>query len=70
MNSQRWGKSKIKDWCKIKNKLKKHILPFNYMQTLYKNLHNLQVDSVEEYTKEFYQLMTCIDLNENEEQMV
>lgn len=48
----------------------KQIFPFNYMQTLYKNLHNLQVDSVEEYTKEFYQLMTCIDLNENEEQMV
>lgn len=40
------------------------------MQTFYNNLHNLQVDSVEEYTKEFYQLMTCIDLNENEEQMV
>jgi hypothetical protein len=45
--------------------------PFNYLQTLYKNLHNLrQVGSVDEYTEKFYELMARVDLQEKEEQMV
>ena len=41
------------------------------MQSLYKQLHNLkQRDSVEEYTEAFYQLVTWVDLNESEEQIV
>ena len=44
-------------------------LPFNYTQSLYKDLHNLkQEGSVEEYTEAFHQLVVRIDLNESEEQ--
>ena len=46
-------------------------LPFNYIQALYKDLHNLkQEGSVEEYTEAFHQLVVRVDLNESEEQMV
>ena len=67
----RRGKSKIQDWCKMKQKMRDQFLPFNYMQSLYKQLHNLrQHGSVEEYTEAFYQLVARVDLNESEEQMV
>ena len=46
-------------------------MPFNYMQSLYKQLHNLkQHGSVEECTEAFYQLVARVDLNESEEQVV
>ena len=55
----------------MKKKLYEKFLPFNYTQSLYKDLHNLkQEGSVEEYTEVFHQLVMRIDLNESEEQMV
>ena len=58
-------------WKKKKEKLEDQFLPFNYMQTLYKNLHNLKQDgSADEYTKALYQLVGRVDLNESEEKMV
>ena len=52
-------------------KLCEQFLPFNYIQALYKDLHNLkQEGSVEEYTEAFHQLVVRVDLNESEEQMV
>ena len=48
--------------------MRNQFLPFNYMQSSYKQLHNLkQHGSMEEYTKAFYQLVTQVDLNESEE---
>ncbi|KAG5534031.1 hypothetical protein RHGRI_022247 [Rhododendron griersonianum] len=67
----RRGKGKIREWEKMKKKLNEQFLPFNYMQNLYKNLHNLkQVGSVDEYTEAFHQLVARVDLNESEDQMV
>ncbi|KAG5550840.1 hypothetical protein RHGRI_009322 [Rhododendron griersonianum] len=49
-------------------KFNEQFLPFNYMQNLYKNLHNLkQVGSVDEYTEAFHQLVARVDLNESED---
>ena len=46
-------------------------VPFNYTQTLYKNLHNFkQVENVDDYTEAFYQLIVRVDFNESETQMV
>uniref|UniRef100_A0A2N9FIH3 Retrotransposon gag domain-containing protein n=1 Tax=Fagus sylvatica TaxID=28930 RepID=A0A2N9FIH3_FAGSY len=51
--SQIW-KEESQDWSKMKKKLQEQFLPFNYRQTLYKNLHNLrQVGSVDDYTEKF-----------------
>ena len=51
--------------------MRNQFLPFNYMQSLYKQLHNLkQHGSAEEYTEAFYQPVARVDLNESEEQMV
>jgi hypothetical protein len=67
----RFGKKKVQDWSKMKKKLQEQFLPFNYRQTLYKNLHNLrQVGSVDDYTEKFYELMARVNLQEDEEQIV
>ena len=71
ISRQRSGKVKIKSWEKMKKKLCEQFLPFNYTQSLYKDLHNLkQEGSVEQYTEAFHQLVVRVDLNESEEQMV
>ena len=71
ISRQRSGKVKIKSWEKMKKKLCEHFLPFNYTQSLYKDLHNLkQEGSVEEYMETFHQLVVRVDLKESEEQMV
>ena len=55
----------------MNKKIKEKSISFNYMQTLFKNLHNLQqVGSVDEYTKAFYQLIARVYLNESEERMM
>jgi hypothetical protein len=55
----------------MRKKLQEQFLPFNYIQSLYKSLHNLrQTGSVEEYAEAFYQLIARVDLNESEEQLV
>ena len=38
----RIGKRKIQDWCKMKQKMRNKFLPFNYMQSLYKQQHNFK----------------------------
>ena len=71
ISRQRSGKIKIKSWEKMKKNLREQFLPFNYTQSLCKDLHNLkQEGSVEEYTEAFHQLVVRVDLNESEEQMV
>lgn len=70
LTRQRRGKGKIKEWGEMKKKLNEQFLPFNYIQTLYKSLHNLkQSGSVEEYTEEFH-LLVRVELNESKDQRV
>ena len=47
-------------------------LPHNYMRTLYQQLHNLKqgTQSIDEYTREFYQLVARVDLADSEDQLV
>ena len=47
-------------------------LPHNYMRTLYQQLHNLRqgTQSIDEYTREFYQLVARVDLANSEDQLV
>ena len=62
ISRQRIGKVKIKSWEKMKKKLCEQFLPFNYTQSLYKDLHNLkQEGSVEEYMEAFHQLVVRVD---------
>ena len=65
----RMGKRKIQEWPKMKKALEKQFLPFNYMQSLYKNLNNLrQTSSMDDYNEKFYKLLLKLDLQETEEQ--
>uniref|UniRef100_A0A2N9FEZ1 Retrotransposon gag domain-containing protein n=1 Tax=Fagus sylvatica TaxID=28930 RepID=A0A2N9FEZ1_FAGSY len=65
------GKRKVQEWVKMKKELQKQFLAFNYMQTLYRNLHNLrQQSSMDDYTEKFYELNSRLDLQEFEEQQV
>ena len=47
-------------------------LPHNYMRTLYQQLHNLKqgMQSIDEYTREFYELVARVDLADSEDQLV
>ena len=65
------GKRKIQEWPKMKKALEKQFLPSNYMQSLYKNMHNLrQTSSVDNYNEKFYKLLSKMDLQETEEQQI
>uniref|UniRef100_A0A2N9ELD0 Protein kinase domain-containing protein n=1 Tax=Fagus sylvatica TaxID=28930 RepID=A0A2N9ELD0_FAGSY len=65
------GKRKVQEWVKMKKELQKQFLAFNYMQTLYRNLHNLrQQSSMDDYTEKFYELNLRLDLQEFEEKQV
>ena len=65
------GKRKIQEWPKMEKALEKQFLPFNYMQSLYKNMHNLrQTSSVDNYNERFYKLLSKMDLQETEEQQI
>lgn len=66
------GKEKIKTWSKMKTKLKGRFLPSSYLQDNFSQLHHLLQGSmsVEEYTREFEQLLLKCDLRESEEQTI
>ena len=58
----------------MKKKLKKQFLPFNYMQTLYKNLQDLKQMVVLKATRKhcinLYQLLDRVVWNESEDKMM
>ena len=66
----REGKGKIRTWEKMRSKLKSKFLPSHYLQDNFLKLHHLKQGSksVEEYTREFEQLLLKCDLKEDESQ--
>ena len=66
----RKGKSKIRSWDQMRDKLKDKFLPSHYLQDNYLKLHYLKqgTKSVEEYTREFEQLLLKCDLREDDSQ--
>ena len=61
------GKGKIRTWTKMRDKLKSKFLPSHNLQDNYLKLHNLRqgTKGVEEYTREFEQLLLKCDLRED-----
>ena len=68
----RLGKPKILSWEKLKSKLKKTFLPYNYDQLMFQRLHTLRqgTRSVAEYSTEFFLLLTRVDIQDSERQLV
>jgi len=64
------GKGKIITWAKMKDKLKSKFLPSHYIQDHYYKLHHFKqgTKSVEEYSREFEQLLLKCDLREDDAQ--
>nr|GEW93036.1 hypothetical protein [Tanacetum cinerariifolium] len=69
---ERRGKREIIGWDKMKKKLKENFLPFNYTQIMFQRLQNLRqgIKSVEEYTEEFYELVSRNEISDSEEELV
>lgn len=68
----RTGKEKITSWKKLQKCLHQSFLPQNYDRTMYTRLQNLRqgFHSVDEYTDEFYLLITLNEIFDNEIQLV
>jgi len=66
----RKGKGKIRTWEKMKSKLKSKFPPPHYLQDYFLKIHHLKqgCKSVEEYTREFEQLLLKCDLKVDESQ--
>ncbi|XP_026433502.1 uncharacterized protein LOC113330924 [Papaver somniferum] len=68
----RRGQAKIKSWENLKKHMRLAFLPHNYTRLIYQQLQNLKQGSklINDYTKEFYQLVARNDINETEEQLL
>lgn len=66
----RKGKGKVKTWRKMKKLLKEKFLPTYYVQETFSKFHNLKQGSksVEDYTREFEELMMKCDVREDDAQ--
>ena len=66
----RKGKGKIRTWTKMREKLRSKFLASHYLQDNYLKLHHLKqgTKSVEEYAREFEQLLLKCDLREDDSQ--
>lgn len=68
----RQGKQRITAWDKFIKYLRREFLPFNYSRILFQNLQALRQGprTVDDYSRDFYQLIARIDLRESDEQLV
>ncbi|KAL5810614.1 hypothetical protein ACOSQ4_027182 [Xanthoceras sorbifolium] len=68
----RMEKSKITDWEKMTRKMRAEFLPHNFQRLMYQKLQNLHqgLQTVDEYTTEFYQLLVHNDIQETQDQLV
>ncbi|KAG7570392.1 Retrotransposon gag domain [Arabidopsis thaliana x Arabidopsis arenosa] len=68
----RSGKPRILSWDKLNKKMRKTFLPFNYDQVMFQRLHMLRQgeDSVEKYSTQFFLLLTRVDLQDSDQQIV
>ncbi|CAA7012879.1 unnamed protein product [Microthlaspi erraticum] len=68
----REGKPRIASWEKLKKKMRKAFLPFNYSRTIYNRLQNLRqgARSVDDYATDFFSLLARNSLLETEDQLV
>ncbi|CAA0821472.1 F-box associated ubiquitination effector family protein, partial [Striga hermonthica] len=68
----RQGKSPIHSWVKFRECVEREFLPFNYDSLMYQQLHNLRQGSrsVDEYTDDFYRLLTRVELKETTNQLI
>ncbi|XP_026451046.1 uncharacterized protein LOC113351241 [Papaver somniferum] len=66
------GKTPISSWVRLEKCMRSALLPFNYTRELYIRLQNLRQGSrsIDEYTKEFYDLVTRSGITDTEEQLV
>ncbi|GFZ13820.1 hypothetical protein Acr_24g0000100 [Actinidia rufa] len=72
-NRDRRGIPRVSTWAEMKVKLDEKFLPLDYSQTLYQKFHQLHQrsgQSVADYTEQFYQLLSCVNLHETNDQLV
>lgn len=68
----REGKAKVMSWNKLKSKMRKTFLPYNYEHLMFQCLHNLRQGSrfVADYATNFFLLLNQIDLHNSTQQVV
>lgn len=68
----RLGRPKISSWDKLKKKMLKTYLPFNYNRVMSQRLYMLRQGegSVDEYVNEFNSLLTLVDQNDSDQHIV
>ena len=59
-------------WEKLKKHMRKAFLPHNYTRMMYQRLQNLHqgTRSVDDYTTDFYQLVSRNDLAETDDKLI
>ncbi|XP_013624493.1 PREDICTED: uncharacterized protein LOC106330598 [Brassica oleracea var. oleracea] len=72
LSRTRCGKEKIASWDKLTKHMRKTFIPYNFELLLFQKFHNIRqgVRSVEEYANEFYQMLTQVDIQDSEGQLV
>ncbi|XP_013704463.1 uncharacterized protein LOC106408194 [Brassica napus] len=72
LSRTRRGKEKISSWEKLKKYMRKTFIPFNFERLLFQKFHNIRQGSrsVEDYSNEFYQILTRVDIQDSEDQLV
>ncbi|XP_013601267.1 PREDICTED: uncharacterized protein LOC106308675 [Brassica oleracea var. oleracea] len=72
LSRTRRGKEKITSWEKLKKHMRKTFIPYNFERLLFQKFHNIRQGSrsVEDYSNEFYLMLTRVDIHDSEDQLV